>query len=386
MSGVPKITFNISSQGLGRIGQPVEKVPALVLGGESFGFDGIVKQLFSINDAIVLGINPTATPVVYDQIKQFYNVAGKGSELFIIQSIGTMTDAFDDTVLEKIMIASENRVSVIAVNAKIPTGATITHLDGLHNEVAQLVVDAQLWANAQMDRYKHLNIIISGSAFNGTIADLKDYNTDNKNRVSILLSNTNATDKTAAIGMLLGRLASVPTQRKISRVKDGAITNAQAYMTNGIAVESFESAYDPLHNKGYIFLRSFLGKSGFFFSSDVTCTATTDDFSSIARGQVMGEAIQIAYTTLINEVGDEIPITTEGKVHPAIVKTWENNVERQINALMTDEGKISACKCYVDENQNILTQDEMIVELQILPVGYADYITVNIGFTTNIEE
>jgi hypothetical protein len=385
MSGVPKITFNVA-QGLGRIGNPVEKVPALVLSGEDFGHEGEVVQMFGMQDATVLGINATTHPFVFDQVKQFYDAAGTGSELFLYQTTGNMSALVTEAILNAIMTSSENRVSVIAAAVKIPTGAAITVLDGLSNDVSPAVTLAQTSIASLAARYIYPNIVISGSAWNGNVANLKDYNADNKSRVSVLLSNTTQTSKVASVGMLLGRLASIPSQRKISRVKEGPVTDVPAYMTNGATVESFENAYDQLHNKGYIFLRSFIRKSGYFFSSDRTCTVSTDDFSSIARGQVMGEAIQIAYSTLVDELSDEIPVTTGGQVHPAIIKTWQGNVETQINALMTNNGKISACRCFIDENQNILTQDEMIVQLQILPVGYADYITVNIGFTTNIEE
>lgn len=91
------------------------------------------------------------------------------------------------------------------------------------------------------------------------------------------------------------------------------------------------------------------------------------------------------HNTLVNELLDEIPVTASGFIHPAIIKNWQTNVESQLNGLMTANGELSGCKVYIDENQNILSTGILNVRIQLQPVGYAKYITVNIGFTTNIE-
>lgn len=51
---------------------------------------------------------------------------------------------------------------------------------------------------------------------------------------------------------------------------------------------------------------------------------------------------------------------------------------------MTQRGELSGFKAYIDENQEVIKTGMMNVNLQLQPVGYAKYITVNIGFTTEI--
>jgi hypothetical protein len=114
-------------------------------------------------------------------------------------------------------------------------------------------------------------------------------------------------------------------------------------------------------------------------------TGATDDFNSLARGLVMDEAVLIAYNVLVEELSDEVPVTEAGTIHPAIIKTWQNTIESQINGLMVNKGKLSGVKAYIDENQNVLQTNNMTVEMQLLPVGYSDFMTVNIGFTINLE-
>ena len=98
----------------------------------------------------------------------------------------------------------------------------------------------------------------------------------------------------------------------------------------------------------------------------------------------MDKAVIIAYNVLVENLGDEIAINSNGTIHPAIIKSWQNTIETNINGQMTQRGELSGFKAYIDENQEVIKTGMMNVSLQLQPVGYAKYITVNIGFTTEI--
>jgi hypothetical protein len=216
------------------------------------------------------------------------------------------------------------------------------------------------------------------------VADLKDYSTTQFNKVAVLLTNNDGA-KDASVGLMLGRLASIPVQRKISRVKDGAVEPLAAYFTNGAKVESLENAWDAIDNKNYIFLRNFANRSGYFFTSDKTCTMANDDFNSLARGLVMDKVCLLSYAVLTEELSDEVPVTASGTIHPAVIKSWQNAVEKDIKANMTDKGELSGFTAFIDENQSVLTTNNVDIALKPLPLGYSDSITVNIGFATTLE-
>ena len=198
------------------------------------------------------------------------------------------------------------------------------------------------------------------------------------------MSNTDA-EPEASIGLALGRLASTPVQRNIGRVADGAVESLNAYFTDGETVGSKIDSWEAIHNKGYIFLRNFVGKAGFFFSDDPTLTSANDDFKTLANGFVMDKAVLISYATLIEKLNDEVPISASGSIQPAIVKSWQNDVENAVNTLMTSQGEISNFKAVIDENQDVISTGELVVQLQVQPMGYAKTINVNIGFTTQIQ-
>lgn len=390
--GLPNIKFNINKRGLGQLQADIQKTPGMVLTGVTVAGTNKVTvgnsyQVFSLDEAIALGIDATGTNAfAYAQIKAFYDKALRGAELWImlvLQAV-TMEDMADNTkpYAKKLLADASGKIRVLGLCKKSGTTETITF--GLDADVQLATVKAQALAQSYADKYFPVRVLISGNKFTGVVADLKDYSTTDLNKVGILLANTDGS-KEAAIGMAIGRLASVPTQRKLSRVKDGPVEPFNAYFTNGALVSTLDSAWDAIDNKGYIFLRSFANRSGFYFTSDKTLTGATDDFNSLARGLVMDEAVLIAYNVLVEELSDEVPVTESGTIHPAIIKGWQNNIESQINGLMVAKGKLSGVKAYIDENQNVLQTNNMIVQMQLLPVGYADFITVNIGFTTTLE-
>ena len=389
---LPNIKFNISKNGLGLLQADIQKIPGVVLTGVTVA--GVNKvttgnsyQIFSLEEAENLGIEETGTNAfAHKQIKAFYGEAKKGAELwFMLVTQATTMEAMADlsnVFAKKLLSDSQGKIRIIGFVKK--AGTTETIVDGLDEDVKLAVIKAQALCEDFASRYYNVRSIISGNKFNGNVASLKDYTTTDFNKVAILLANTDGSNE-ASVGLALGRMASIPTQRKISRVKDGAVEPLNAYFTNGAKVKTLDTAWDAIDNKAYIFLRSFANRSGYYFTGDKTLTKVNDDFNSLARGLVMDEAVLIAYDTLVEELSDEVPVTPAGNIHPAIVKGWQNAIDRQLKGLMVDTGKLSGAKSYIDENQNVLISNNMDVDLQLLPVGYSDFITVKIGFTTNLE-
>jgi hypothetical protein len=387
--GLPKISFIIATTGLGLLTADIQKIPGLVITGATVAGKiaiGESKQFFSLEAAKNSGINPTDNPFAYKHVKAFYDYAGTNAELWVMlaSDATTMSVMADKTqnIAKKLLNDAGGRIRVLGLIKK--SAGTETAGNGLDANVDAAAIKLQELADEFTGKYFPFRGIISGNNFTGNVADLKDYETTGFNRASILIGNTDA-EKEASIGLALGRLASIPVQRKLHRVRDGAVENIAAYFTNGAKAETLSTSWDAMADKNYIFFRNFVGKAGFYFSSDPTLTKSTDDFNSLSKGFVMDKAIIIAYNVLVENLGDEVPVTEAGSIHPAIIKSWQSAVENNINGNMTDQGELSACKCYINENQNVLLTGNMEVEIRLLPVGYAEFITVKIGFTTSIQ-
>ncbi|WP_264520388.1 DUF2586 family protein [Flavobacterium sp. N1994] len=389
---LPTININISSNGLELSIADIQKIPGLVITGATVSgankvTAGTSYQIFSLQEAVNLGIEETGTNAfAYKHIAAFYEKAKKGAELWfmVVTAATTMEDMADieNPFAQKLLADSQGKVRVLGIIKK--SGTTETISNGVDADVDLAVIKAQALASDYSSRYYPVRIIISGNKFNGNVADLKDYTTTENEKVAILLANNDGS-KEGSIGMLLGRLASDPVQRKISRVKNGAVEPTAAYFTNGEKVETLDTAWNAIDNKGYIFLRSFANRSGYYFTSDRTLTKPDNDFKSLARGLVMDKAVLITYGVLVDELSDEVLAAANGTIHPAIIKTWQHNIENNLDQLMVQTKELSGAKAKIDANQAVLQTDNINVELRLLPVGYSDFITVNIGFTLNLE-
>ncbi|ADX66838.1 DUF2586 family protein [Weeksella virosa] len=387
--GLPRVIFNVSKNGLNYSTGEVQKIAALIGTGVTVTDKvqlGKSYQIFSLKDAEDLGITATENAFMHQQIKDFYSVAGSGVELWLmLVSDATTYEQMSDInadYLTRLISDAKGRVRVVGLIKKATTVPTLTA--GIDSDVSLAVPKLQALADDFADKYFPFRAIISANNFSGMVSDLRDYTESDFNRVSMLIANNDGANE-ASIGLNLGKQASIPSQRSQARVKDGAVLNEQAYFTNGEAVESLSNALDTIHDKGYTFFRTFAGRSGYYFTDDATLTNVTDDFKSLANGFVMDEAVLIGYDTLIEELSDEVPLSDNGSIHPAILKNWQANIERNIKTLMVDQGKLSAVRCVIDTNQNIVSTGVLNVEIRLLPVGYAKEIIVNIGFTTQID-
>ena len=387
--GLPKITFIIATAGLGLLSADIQKVPGLVITGTTVAGKitiGQSKQIFSLQDAEYNGITETENPFAYKHIKAFYGYAGTNAELWVMltSDVTTASQMADKTgnIAKKLLNDAGGKIRILGlIKESLGSEASANGLDA-NTDLA--VSNLQELADEFTGKYFPFRAMVSGNNFTGVVQDLKDYQTTDYNRVSVLIANTDG-EKDASMGLALARLASIPVQRKMHRVKDGPVEDFNAYFTNGEKVESLTSNWDLIADKNYVFMRNFVGKAGFYFTSDPTLTASTDDFNTLSNGFVMDKAMILAYNVLVENLGDEVPVTESGTIHPAIIKSWQASVESNINGNMTDKGELSACKCYINETQDVLANGTMEVEIQLLPVGYSEYITVKIGFTTTIQ-
>jgi hypothetical protein len=351
--------------------------------------------LRKLGDLTALGVDSNSTganATLYRHVKDFYDEAGEGAEMWLYCFAATVAPSamLDWNAVDggKVLLqASDRNIRVLGVNY---AGAEGTVTNGISTHVTAALPVAQTFAkNATEQLYEPIAILIQGTGFNAAqITSLANLTENSYNRVGVLIGDTvsAASAASAAIGVLLGRVARIPVQRHIGRVADGALTPQSFYIQNQSA-GTFDVT--TLNDKGYITFRTFTGKAGYFFTDDSLATAYEDDYRSLARRRVIDKAYRIAYVTLLQFVNDEIPVTDEGKIPASTCKSWQNEVERAIETSMTTEGNLGAdpsnandtgVECWIDADQNVVATGIVEVNLRVKPFGYAKYIDVKLGF------
>ena len=384
---LPKVLFNIAKDGLGRT-TAIQKTTGLIVTGVTVSGKvelGKSYQIFSLKEAVALGISETQNPFAYKHIKAFYNQAPTGTPLWVmlVSDATTMTAMLDkDGVFAPTLIAdARGAIRVLGVVKKATGSETITA--GLDTDVQTAVVKGQALAEHFEKKYMPFRVVVSGNRWNGQVADLTNFSENELNKVACFIANDDK-EKDAAIGLFLGKITKIPVQRKIHRVKDGNVLPLVAYFTDGTTIDSKSDQWDAIDDKGYIFFRTFVGRSGYYFSGDNMLTKTTDDFKSLSNGLVMDKAMLLSYGVLVEELSDEVLLSKDGSIHPAIIKSWQTKLESTLQSQMVSQGELSAVKIDIDPTQRVLQTGKVVIGIKLLPVGYADFIEVNIGFTTTI--
>lgn len=390
---LPKVILNYTTGALGRVVPSADGVFGLLTSGvavaSTFALHTtyVLRSMDDVDDLVITAANNAG---LYKVLKEFYDEAGAGTELWLraVADTVTMTDMLDLTeanYVKALLNDSNGRLRGIFVH-RTPDGTynpTVTA--GLDPDVFAAISAATLVSTYCADTLKSpVFVAVAGLYYDG--AGLADLTSRTDNTVAVMIGDTVSGDG-CAVGMLAGRLAGVPVQRNIGRVKDGAIYTAGYAYIGSSKVENTD--VESMHDKGYITLRQHVGRAGYFFTDDPLATLPTDDYNGIAVRRVIDKAYRLAYAAMADELLNEVSVNDQGQVSVSYAKSIENKVENAIINSMTVNGELgndpadqndTAVECVVDPTLNVLSTGKIVVNLRVKPYGYAKYIEVNLGF------
>lgn len=395
---LPRVKISFKNGALGQVAEMADGCMGfLALGAKAVSNTfalGSAYKLGSVASLDALGVTEANNPLLYKNVKDFYAEAGNGSELWImgLADSVTFTAALDkDSVngARQLILASGGKIRAIAAFKTPASGYSPTIKNSLDNDVYTSIPKAQalgVWATEE--RYAPLLVLIEGYAYNGKPEELTDLRSMSANRVGVVIGDSSKESKNAAMGIVSGRIASSPVQRKISRVKSGALSAPEMYVGGTSADRADVEAVD---GKGFVSFRVFVGKAGYFISDDPLAAPLSDDYGSISNRRVVDKAYRICYSTLLENLNDEIPISGDGKLSPAWCAAVEADVEKAAVSQMTANGNLgndpadpddTGVECVISRDQNVHASGKVVVGLRVKPSGYARYIDVNLGFKT----
>lgn len=342
-------------------------------------------------DLAALGVTATANARLVELVGQFYQEAEEGTPLYVLglASTYTMTTACDhlDGPLTNILQGLRGAVRGVIVAEQSNAAPTVT--EGLDPDVFTALPKAQALADYAADHfYSPVFVILEGRAFAGA-ASLKDLSAQAYNRVAVFIGDTLEDSKNAAVGVLAGRIASVPVQRNIGRVADGPLTPETFYLGADLVDDAMDDV-EAIYAKGYITPRIYFGADGYFLTDDRMACKEDDDYAHLTTRRTVDKAARIAYATLLQKLLDEIEVNTDGTMQTPVLKSWQADIEGAVNLRMTAQGNLSVvdgsgCRCFIDPSQNVLQTSRVEATLRVRPFGYARDIVCNVGVLTNIE-
>lgn len=384
---IPRIKINFANGQLGKIAPSLDGQVALVCGataqGETFVL-GVAYKLTRLSDLVELGVNAVNNPRLHKHVSDYYSEAPEGTPLTIygVDKTKTMTELCDkDTGAIRALIESEGgALRAIFVGRESNSSVSVTK--GIDPDVLTALPKAQALAEyATTELYAPVFFVLEGRDYSGK--GLEDLSKQAYNRVGVMVGDTDISSRGAAIGLLAAKVATTSVQRNIGRVKDGALKVQEVYIA-GAKLEEKNALVGELHEKRYISLRRYVGRTGYFFADDNLACQPVDDYAQITARRVIDKAYRIAYNALLEMELDEMELNSDGTVNPALLTAWEMAIERAINTQMTARGELSgedAVKCEIDRSLNLASSSEVVVSLGVRPHGYARYINLSLGFS-----
>ena len=394
---LPRVKITFENGALGGVAPSEDGVCGLV------AYATAVSTTFALNtpylitklDGLVaLGITSEATganAALYKTVKEFYSEAPDGTKLWVMgvaasTTIANLTDKANN-IISPLLMAARGSINILML--KVASAAEPTMSGSIDGAVLTAVTNLQALAEDWAENYYAPFVsLVEALSYNGVAASLPDLTARSDNHVGVVLGDSVTGSAGAAVGLVAGRLAAEPVQRSLARVRSGAIKAEAMYIGTNLAEIGDP---DVANDLGYIVPRTFVGKSGYYWSDDHLATGASDDYCAIPRRRVIDKAYRIAYKTLVDEIAENVPVNTEGKLAAFHCKGVETSVESAIVNSMTSEGNLGndpdnasdlGVQCYIDPDQNILATSRLEINLKVKPHGYSKYIDVKLGFKT----
>ena len=390
---LPRVKIQFLNGLLGTVGESADGLLALICGASAVANKLALNSIYevrSMDGLAELGVTEQNNAVLYKQVSEFYDEAGSGVKLILYPVAPATTATFicdytktAEGYARDLITRMNGALRGIGV-AGVNSNSSVASTNGLDPDVFTALPKAQQlaeWATTEL--YAPLFFAIEGRAYDAS-KELKNLSVEDYNRCLVAIGDTVTNSTGAAVGTLLGRIASIPVQRNIGRVKDGSLFPLEMYV-GAKKVEESNSVIASIFDKGYIIPRKHVGRSGYFYADDPMACVPTDDYAHLANRRVIDKAYRIAYDTMLNELLDEIDLNEDGTMQHAVIKSWQQTLENAINRQMTANGELSAtdgegCQVYINEKQNVVSTSKIELTLKVRPHGYARYIDVNLGF------
>lgn len=356
---------------------------------------GDILELYSLTDAESKGITEAYDSdnevLLWHEVRDFYEEAGAGAKLYLMPvaktvTLSQMADKANEYAAAMIE-ATKGEVRLIGLNYFGDAG-TLTN--GISEEVINAIHKAKELGGESFAKHRPVSFVIAGHAFTGDTSALTDLRADdgpNASRVSVSLlqiADASVATSSAAVGLLLGRMAAIPVQANAGRVKDGSLKPLKLKM-GGKQVSTYKTCTQLriAADKGYIVPRTYDNKPGYYIFDDPTCTPVTDDYAWVHRRRPMDKAHRITHEVFVLELLDDIDIDADtGQMAPAVAKHFQSIAETAIrtNMIAGSRPEISGVSFLVDPQQNVLATSKVQAKLRVVPKGMNREFEIEIGY------
>jgi len=173
------------------------------------------------------------------------------------------------------------------------------------------------------------------------------------------------------IGAIAGRRSALDPQNDLGRFDAGALANVLRQRTN-----MTETLIEDLDAIRVVTIRQFKGVAGY----RPTNGWMTDPFSDIKKDAwriVLDDASHIARITALGRLKNEVnPADIEGST-----TALKNDIQNALGTEIVGKGRAVSVIVDIPNDQDIMTTETLLVDLQLLPYGHMSWIGITVAIT-----
>lgn len=378
-----RATSNDSTSGLVISGN---NLPAGITSGDIFVFG-------NINDAISEGITEAfdeGNEQIYYQISEFYRFNPSATlHVMLLEGVTVNEICRNEDYLKKLIVSAAGEIKQCGVVAAL---GELEYTQGVIGAVVEAIPELKSLQTEQALYMRPFVCILDGQSLTGTIAALGNLRTNSAPGISVCVAhNKGANGRTSAVGTALGLLSARKVSENIGWVAKGNVTDlakdrfvSAELVGTGNSIINYEENYQDLHNKGFLFVRPYANYSGFYFFDDANLAQLSDDVNSLSLQRVINKAQRLLYAKLLPRVNSPVLVNpTTGRIAAEVAKSYEADGLAALNVMLQNE-EVSGVAVYVNENQDVVTNGNIEIQYEIVPIGTARNITNKISLAVKL--
>ncbi len=183
--------------------------------------------------------------------------------------------------------------------------------------------------------------------------------------------------------MLFGaasRDSDVAIQVDLGRVSDGNIPLVIPLPPDGFLYHD-ESLVSGLDGARFMSMWSLAGLPGLYIKNPNSMAAPGSDFKWLQYGHVVDAACTIAYLFFVKRLSDSVRVdSVTGAILPQDKGSLENGCNQRLRNGLTNAGAVSSVAATINGATNILSTQQLLVTISIVPLAYLKSINITLTF------
>lgn len=162
-------------------------------------------------------------------------------------------------------------------------------------------------------------------------------------------------------------------------MSNGSELDVPAFANGQLVKDVSQSYLTAVDNLRYIFAVKYRGSAGTYFNDSHCAVSLSSDYAYIENNRTIDKANRGIYASLLPALKGPLLLNDDGTLADTtvayLISLASVNLEQ-----MKREATLSGYQVNINTNQNVQTTGNLSINVQLLGIGVARNITVNIGF------